>query len=548
MKNRFRIALAGATCLFVAAIAMAATVYNAYLVNQTVTASQNFTLNLNTTPNASGITHVSAQAVYSSATIPAATFTDGRLSTATITVVSNSGLVAAPAVNTITIAADSVIQSSAAFDNITVSTTGGLTNAYLTLNGTTIRNTGWTTSTVAAVAISIANQINSTVYQVIASTNGASGISLRARSAGANGNTYTISSSTPAAISVGSAHFHGGKDPAFFNAYLTVNGVKYSRGYYWNQAANGVETSTGTAASISTLLNTIQGIKANAVASVVYTTATASGTAGNAFTIVSSTPNAMTVASLHYTGGMGNAVITINGVPLTQGTDWNVGGSVSLTATAIKNAINANSSLSPIVVAASAAGVISTTSTAVGVLSNYTLTSSTPAAISVSHPTYVGGQNASYAINSPTIFIPSNGFPTGLPVLLTGSTPPSPLVAGTTYYTISVDASDIQLATTSARAFAGQYATITSSTTTGPHTFTLTPLGYSGTIGMAWYGSNDGTNYNPVNVSSVTATATSTPVASLWDFGRINYTYLQLQVTGPTTGGVVLTVKVNGKN
>ncbi len=134
-------------------------------------------------------------------------------------------------------------------------------------------------------------------------------------------------------------------------------------------------------------------------------------------------------------------------------------------------------------------------------------------------------------------------------LLTSASTPPAPLAVGTTYYAIYVDASDIELSTTSALAFAGQFLTLTSSTTTGPHTFTLTPLSYSGTAGLAWYGSNDCVNYNPVNVSSVTITSpTSSPVSNLWDFGRISYTCLQLQVVGPTQGGLKLSVKISGNN
>ncbi len=540
-----------AALVLTAIAARAIWVYNAYLFNGVVAYTQNAVLNLNTTPNASGIARITAQAVYSSSTLPTDTFNDGRVSTASITVASNSGLVAAAATNQVTIAADAVIKSSASYDSLVVNSTNGLTGASITLNGTVLPNGGWRVDLASHTATDIAAQINTYVYQVIATASGST-VNLVARANGSAGNAYTLVSSTPSAISATTASFVGGQDPAFRNAYITVNGTKYPRGYYWNLPGT-PETSTGTATSIAALLNTISGIQANAAGSVVYATATVAGAAANSFTLVSSTPAAMTVANPTFTGGVSNAVITINGTALTQGTQWTKGASVTLTAQSIASAIN--TAFTGLITATNVAGVVNSTSTNVGTLANYTLVSSTPAALTVSHPTYVGGQNASFTILSPVINIPAHGYVTGVQLLLTGATQPAPLTAGTTYFAISVDANDIELATTLNNAKAGTYITLTSSSTTGPHTSTLTPLAIAGTPGLQWQVSNDCVNYVNytttslgVAVSSLTFPTPYTAGVTTWDLGPVNYQCLQAALTGPSAGGWALQLKINGSN
>lgn len=549
MKKIIRTAAIAILC---ATAARAIWVYNAYLINGMNVFTQNYVLNLNTTPNASGIARLTAQAVYSSATLPTDTFNDGRVSTASITVTTNSGLVAATATNQVTIASNATIQAAAATDTLVVNSTNGLTGATITLNGTVVTNNGWRLDVSSDTAADIAAELNTYVYQVV-STAASSTLTLKARAKGVTGNAFTVATSTPAALTVGAGTFSGGKNDAFQNQSITVNGNVYARGYYWNQPNNGPFTSTSTAISIAALLNTISGIQANASGSVVYATATVAGAAANSFTIVSSTPSAMTVANPTFTGGVSPAVITINGTPVTVST----GASTTATAAAIAAAINANSALSPIVKATNVANVVTTTSTMVGTLANYTLVSSVPAAIMVSHPTYVGGQNASFTVGSPNIFIPSHGYPTGAGLLLSGANQPAPLVALTTYYAIVVDANDIDLATSSANAKAGIFITLTSSTTTGPHTSTLTPLALSGTPTLQWQVSND---CNPLHYTNYTTTSQGVSISTLsfgspytagvttWDLGSVNYQCIQAAVTGPTAGAWNLQVNMNGSN
>ncbi len=548
--------------LFLAALSAAVTagaawVYNAYLVNEPALAySKTYVLNLNTNPNASGIARLTAQAVYSSATLPTDTFNDGRVSTAAITVITNTGISSATATDQITIAATALIVSSAAADSIVVNSTNGLTGASITLNGTVLPSTSWRVDLTSNTAADIAAQINTYVNQVIA-TAASSTVNLLARTKGSLGNSYTLVTSTPTALIPGSALFTGGQNDAFNNQTLTVNGTAYPRGYYWNIPNTGPVTSSGTATSLASLLNNISGMRASAAGSVVFATATVYGTAANSFTLVSSTPSAMTVSSPTFSGGIDNAVVTINGRALTQGAQWFKGASVTATAASVAAAINANAALSPIVISTNVAGVVTTTSTAVGTLANYTLATSTPAAISVSHPTYVGGQNSSFTVGSPNLFIQAHGYATGVPVLLStgGATPPSPLVNQTTYYVILVDANDIQLATTSARAQAGQYLTFASSSTTGPHTYTLTPSTITGSTGLTWAVSNDCVNYTTlattslgVAVSTLTFASPYTAGATTWDLGPVNYNCIEAIVVGPATGAINLQVKVNGSN
>lgn len=542
-----------AAALALTVIVRAGIVYNAYLINETGLAySKNYPLNLSTTPNGSGIARLTAQAIYSSSTLPTNTFNDGRVSTATITVITNTGLTAVAAMDRITIAANAVIQEAAATNTLVVNSTNGLTSASISVAGTTIVNNGWRVDLASHTATDIAAQANTYVNQIVATTGNTSTVTFTASKKGTVGNSYTLSTSTPTALTAGAASFTGGLNDAFQNQSITVNGTVYPRGYYWNQPNSGSPmTSTGTAVSIAALLNTITGIQASAAGSVVYATATVSNLAGNSFTIVSSTPSAMTVLTPTFTGGADQASVTINGTKVIVST----GSGNTGTATNLAASINANSSLSSIMAASSTGNVVFTTSTAVGTLSNYTLISSTPTDLVLSHPTLVGGQNASFTINSPVIFIPSHRYSTGLPLVLSGSAPPAPLVANTTYFAIAVDANDIDLATSLANAKAGTFITLTSSSTTGPHTTTLTPQVTTGTMGLQWQVSNDCVNYTNytttslgVAVSSLSFASPYTAGSTTWDLGPVNFQCIQAATTGPSTGAWALQVKVNGSN
>jgi hypothetical protein len=539
----------GAAFAFLATlfVTVASWAYHAYLVNNpAICYDQTFTVNLNTTPTASGTHHnISAQAIYSSSTFSARSFTDGSPSTGSFTVSSVVGLTSATATNRVTFAATNSIIPLKSSNTITVISTTGLSGAYVTFNNVRLRNgTEWySTSTTTGTAASIATALAR--YNIIRVARVNSVIYTTAATAGIAGNNYTLSSSTPPAISVASAHFTGGQNSPILNAFVTVNGKKLRQGFEWYTK----DTSSGTARSFASVLTNIAGINAVAVGSVVYATATASGDSANSYTMVSSSPSFITVLSPTFTGGKPNASVTINGYTVTQGTDWTAVATTTGTAQAITNAINAKAGLSSLVTASRSSSIVNLTSKSVGLATRYILSSSTPTAITASGPAMVSGTDSAITINSPTISLPSHGFGTGLAVVYTTSTLVlGGLTSNTTYYAYAATANTIKLATTTFNAVNGPYVTITSSSTTGPHTFTLTPPTITGTPGFFWEVSNDNVNYNPVDISSVTFPSPYTATSTQWDLGTVPQKYLRLNVTAPTTGGLNLQVILNGSN
>jgi hypothetical protein len=439
MKKNLAVLAILAMSVLCAHKARSAAVFTGLLVNEpALTHSANYVLDL----NASDINRLSAQAVYSSATIPSATFQDGAQSTGSFTVVTNTALTAARAVDHITI----------------VSTTG--------LSG-------------AAIA-------------------------------------------TP--------------------------GFVFREGFNWKVQATPVLTAASLAAAMGAMTN----VSVSASFNVVYATAVSPGSAGNLISLVSSTPTALTVATLNFTGGRDAASVGIDGTTLRQGVDWSTGATAALTAANIAASINA-SPLSGFLAAQAVGAVVTATSTLTGANKNFVLSSST-AAIIKSGAAMTGGQNSAYAINSALISLPAHGFSSGLPVLFSKDS--SPAIGGltdqTTYYAIPVGINSLELASSQANAIAAVPIPIvltSSSTQTSPHTYTLTPLAISGTPGLDWQGSNDGINWVETGLSSVTITSYINPAATTaWDFGTFNLRFLRAKIAGPTTGGLALTVQINGKN
>jgi len=529
--------------------AQAGVVYTTPIVTGVQTSSTSFPLNLNTAAGPqTSIDRMAVQVNWSNQSATNKTFTDGGESTGTFIVNSVNGLVLSSATDSVTVAANSVIQSSASYDSLTVISTNGLTGAIITVNGNTVKNNGWRIDVSSDTAADIATQISAQIYQVLATASG-SNVSLVARTKGTAGNAYTLASSTPSAISVSSPTFIGGKNPAFQNQSITINGVVYPRASYWNQPNTGDDTSTGTAISLAALFNTVKGITATSAGSVVYATATVAGSAGNLFTISAST-TALTIGTPNFTGGVDNAKVCINGTCLTQGTDWTKGATTALTAASITSAINGNSVLAPLVTATTVASSSTITSDTVGTATNYTLTSSTQSQISASNPTMTGGTNSAYTINTTPIAIPTHGFAQGQAVLYTsGTITIAPLVNQTTYYVGYVDANDVKLASSTVQAAAGNYLVYTSSSVAGPHTFTLAPLSTTGTASFKWQYSNDCVTYNDIpSISSTTIASPYTTSSQNWDFGNTNYKCIQMNYIAPTTGGINLQAIPNGKN
>lgn len=518
-------------------------VYTGDLINTAVCADSTTVLSLNQYQ----IGYLSFQTVASSGTYAASTFTDGRSSTASITVASNTNFTIRASTNSITVASTASLAPRKATDRITIASNTALSGAVLTVNGIQlIEGRDWTKQTTATgTAANLAAVLN--VFPGMDASTGSSVIYATAALAGLAGNSFTMTSSTPAALTVLTANFTGGIENGLTNAVLTINGVAYRNGYLWtSNDGTGIDNSSMTATSIAAMINHITGLSATSASSVVYTTATTGGTAGNDFTITSST-SGMVVQTANYTGGRATTTVTINGTVLTNAVDWTTGATSSATAKSISDAIMANSSLNTIVRSTwNASAVVTSTSLAIGTVSNYVLTTNNSASLTVTG--YSGGAIAAWTINTPTITVTGHGYPQGLGVVYsTGVIAISGLTNLTTYYVIPVDANHITLASSRANALAGTYILLASSSTTGQHTYTLTPQGIAGSASWKWQESNDNTNWIDLSVTTVTLSSPYAASSNFWDFGQLNPQYLRLNIVGTTAGCINLRAKGNGK-
>lgn len=334
-------------------------------------------------------------------------------------------------------------------------------------------------------------------------------------------------------------------------ASLTTQGAVLQNGVVWRTS----DTTSHTAAILAAALAQVPGFRASSAGNVVFATATLYGASYNSFQLVSSTPTALRVSSATLTGGRDNAVLTVAGVALYQGRQWSAAKSSSDTAKSISAAINADPLLSTLVVSTwsriGGLGVVYATSTHVGTSANFSIASSTPAALTPFAPSMRGGSNSAFAINTGTLHTPGHGLSLALPVLFsTGSgVGLAPLAPQTTYWVIPAGPDDLSLALSSANALAGIPIVFTSSSTqAAAHSFTLAPLPIAGTPGFFWESSNDGLHYNPLSVSSVTIASYSNPPATVsWDFGTYDFRYLRFNFKGPDAGAINLQVNLNGR-
>jgi hypothetical protein len=308
-------------------------------------------------------------------------------------------------------------------------------------------------------------------------------------------------------------------------------------------------TTSGTAHALAALLNVVPGIKASQTGtdSVVYATAATAGVAGNFLYLIPNSAS-MTVTATQFSGGQDNAVLTINGTALTQGTQWSVSANdLHLTAQALAAAVTTQFTVLTATVPGSA-GAINITSNVNNL--NYSVTTSTPAAMSAPPGgALAGGKAASTSVGSANIALTAHGFTTALAVLLSTSGQavalPSPLVQQTTYYVIAAGPNVLQLSGTSTGAVAGLGTVITSSSAQSTaDTFTLTALGLSSVImtSATWQTSDDNVNFVSSGTTNISSTTSATD--TLFDFGFLNYRYLRLKIVPASQGGVNVTVPV----
>lgn len=268
---------------------------------------------------ADGIDWASAQIVLTSATQTSPTFNDGRASTASFTVVSFTALSTASATGTLT------ISSNTALVRQCVSGGGpGLGN----FNVCNPQNFAVDLSFSSNTACNIAAAINS--FNVILATCGVAGASVISTTSpypASSWNSFSIASSSQAAlgvpnlisssvvtgVSVGT--MRGGQD----NQSVTLNGITLLA----NRDFFPVTSTAQTAINLATAFNTAASsliVTAQAVSTVVTTTATTVGTAGN-YAITSSSQGALTISPFTSSGpvtasgtmfGGSNSSFTIN--------------------------------------------------------------------------------------------------------------------------------------------------------------------------------------------------------------------------------------------
>ena len=313
----------------------------------------------------------------------------------------------------------------------------------------------------------------------------------------------------------------------------------------WNYGA----TTALTAASIKKAMDRVPYFTSIVVGSIIYSTSTSAGANANAIAVETNNTNTLTIANATFTGGRDAEVVTVNGYPFKFGTNVGIGAAASNSATNLATAINAKAKLSGQVVATPSSANVTLQSVQTGAVWNFSLKTSNTAAVTVLHPFMIGGANEGWVLGGNSITVTAHGYTLALPLLYrlgSGAAAISGLTGETTYYAIPVDANTLKLASSSSNALAGTGIVLASSSTlTAAKTYNLLPLPWTtaATTGLAWQVSNDNTNWSNLNITSVTYTV---PGSQAWDFGQISQRYLGLNVTGPTAGGLGLTVTASG--
>jgi hypothetical protein len=422
--------------------------------------------------------------------------------------------------------------------------------------------------------------------------------------------TFTDGQESTTTITVTS---NAGISTATATAYLTVLStnvagacITYFNGATSQNACNNgwrvdstTDTATDVAAELNLLFTNIVSTS-NVLGTIVYSTATLAGSAGNSMSFTSNTSsitvNGITKSSGAFSGGQDGATLYIGNSMYRFSGNVAIGAAASNSATNLAAVINASSTTTNIIASAVGA-VVGATSTVVGTQMNVTIYSSTQAALTIGGSTVTvaglggagqgqmwGGTNAAYTLTSGTATVisatnpympltdslgmPSNVTPTpmvGLRLLYgQGVSAITGLTDKTTYYAIPVTQGSFGLSTTSTGAVAG-YAALpamvttngtfipltSSQTKTTADSYTLTALAYS-TISPAgiWQGSNDGVNWGQMPaISSQTFVSVYPSSTTVQDFGTTNYSSIRFNLnTPPTAGGLILQIIPNGKN
>lgn len=318
----------------------------------------------------------------------------------------------------------------------------------------------------------------------------------------------------------------------------------------WVYGPNTSSAAINLAAALRRYSAPLGGVSFVASGNVVYATAPV-GSLYNGIHVVTNDATTITVSSPTFLGGRNANVVSVNGTLFQANLAYSVGVSSAASATNLAAAINARASLNKWVTATAGsgltAGIVSLRSKLAGSIYNFSMTTSNSAAASVFAANMYGGLTPSWVLGGTSISVPAHGLVTGLPVLYSAGSSPaiSGLTDQTTYYIGAVDANDLALATSNSNAAAGTYVTLASSSSlTAASTYLLSPLAFSiGHTGFFWEVSNDGSNWTPLNVSSLTYTSAG---SRIWTFGAMPFAFLGMNVTVPSAGAFKLKVNAQG--
>lgn len=321
---------------------------------------------------------------------------------------------------------------------------------------------------------------------------------------------------------------------------VRLNGINFTEGVHWTAV-----TSTITSASnLKTVIDAHPEFVATVAGSTVTVKYVTYGTSGNGLPVATTDSTNLAIGASTFAGGVNQYTVTINGVVLTEGTDFVAQTSSRTTAGNLTTAINGNATLSAQVTASSGttSSVITVTALYPGANSYFINTSTTGFAISA----MTVGSASDISIADDVFTKSSHGLSTGLKVRYdtASGTAPGGLTTGTTYYAIKLNESRYKVATSSTLAVAGTAVDITSLPTTVA-SYTMTPPALSvGGAGFYWQASNDNSNF--ASLSSISSVTYSSAGTTLWEFSPFPYKYLRMNFTGPTNGGLNVTTTIIG--
>lgn len=281
------------------------------------------------------IDSLSLQAVVSSFVPTALTVYDGRKSTASVTVSNYVALSVHPSSVTVTIKSNGNATSSA------------VANSYLTLQGVVFKEGyggkyTYTAAYATMTATSLAAAIQADSSGLFTATSSSNVVTVVTTSSGTGVNSYTCTSSTPAAVTCGASTFAGGLD----NAIIAVNGVVLRQGTDWNAVTNASTTAKNLSDAMMAR-SAISSIILSTWSAAGVVTATATTTGVNAYSLFTSTAAALrlngssTATTDTFLNGLASDIaantFTYNNHGLTTGLDVRYN---TVTGTAPQNLVN----------------------------------------------------------------------------------------------------------------------------------------------------------------------------------------------------------------